>query len=141
LYTPVRTAPSMRIQSTAGGAHSPATVQPGGSQTVTLLLDPRAAVHVTTGLLPVQTLRIPPDVYAASLAALRVGFLAAPVLLDAARPHVPVPAETGFEWSWTTVGAPDRPLRPAQGGSDAHFPDAPPSLVDGWLTLKRSATP
>ena len=137
-YTPVSVDDAYQVKSTALTGAAAAAVTPGGAAlTVTLLLDPRAAVHVTTGVLPVAQLSIPPDQYSAALARLLVTFLTAPVLQNGDGFTLPVPSETGFEWSWWQVGqSGDRPIGAAQVNTDAVFPNTPQTIVDGWLKLK-----
>ncbi|GAA1893275.1 hypothetical protein [Actinomadura bangladeshensis] len=66
---------------------------------LTLLADPRAAVHATTGILPTASVRIAAE-HQAAAQDLEAGFLAAPVLTDADRIAVPLPAVQGSFWSW-----------------------------------------
>ncbi len=69
-------------------------------QLASLLVDPRARVHATCGALPTKSLSIPPEHYADALKAIRVTFLAAPVLTERDRIQLPLPAEPGWTWSW-----------------------------------------
>ena len=139
-YTPVNVNDQFLIKSTAApGAHAASLLPNGGSVTLTLLMDPRAAVHLTTGILPVTSLRIPSDQYAAALERLLVTFLTAPVLQGAPGFTLPVPAETGYDWSWWQVGQiGDRSVKAAQVNTDAVLPGVPPALVDGWLKLRKT---
>ncbi len=106
---------------------------------VSLLLDPRSAVHATTGILPVQKLRIPPDQYAATLRGLAVTFVAHPLLQGRLGRVVPLPQEAGYDWSWIS------PLGDANGGLRANAADdtaitdySPQILEEGWLSLAPS---
>ena len=138
LYTPAEMNDSPGITSVSDAGAYPLKLLPNGpAAKLTLLMDPRAAVHATTGILPVGAAVIPTDQYAQVLNDLQVTFLAAPVLATAATPAVPLPPEKGFNWSWVEVGSPESPLRPAQGVADAIFPQTPQHLVDGWLKLKK----
>lgn len=65
-----------------------------------ILVDPRASVHCTTGILPTKALSIPHDHYAEALKKIQVTFLTAPVLSDARHVHLGLPNEAGFRWSW-----------------------------------------
>jgi hypothetical protein len=84
---------------------------------LTLLVDPRAAVHATTGILPTQSVRISAEQYEDAIQALEVGFLAAPVLTDGDRIAVPLPAEPGSFWSWRE-----------RDGTAWHETSSPPSV-------------
>ena len=138
LYTPVDTPDSDGIASVAAPGSHPLSLLPNGPEaTLTLVMDPRAAVHATTGILPVRSLAIPPDQYARILDDLELTFLTAPLLVAQDPPQIPLPAEQDYSWSWVEVGAEPAPLRPAQGAADAVFPQTPQRLVDGWLKLQK----
>lgn len=68
--------------------------------TVSMLLDPRAAVHATTGILPVKVLTIPPAQFADALASLRVTFPTMPILTPRDAVEVALPSEPGYSWAW-----------------------------------------
>jgi hypothetical protein len=139
LYTPVEIDDSDGITSVAAPGSHPLGLLPNGpAATVTLLLDPRAAAHATTGVLPVQSLAIPPDQYSKILDALEITFLTAPVLVAQDPPAIPLPVEKEYDWYWVQVGKNADALRPAQGVTDAVFPQHPQQLVDGWLKLLKS---
>jgi hypothetical protein len=106
---------------------------------VSMLLDPRAAVHATSGILPVQELRIPPDQYAAVLRGLAVTFIAHPLLRGHHGRVVPLPEEAGYEWSWISPrGDANGPLR-ANAAEDTAITDYSPQLLEeGWLCLTPS---
>ncbi|WP_405888989.1 hypothetical protein OG762_39325 [Streptomyces sp. NBC_01136] len=71
-------------------------------QALTMLVDPRGAVHACCGILPAKSLRIPDAHYRDALGAMEIAFLTAPVLGDgtAAAPDLPLPDEPGFVWCW-----------------------------------------
>ena len=85
----------------------------GPALTFTALVDPRAPVHVSTGVLPTATLQIPPDQYLRAMQQLAVTFTTWPVLSDQLGLRIPLPAEAGFTWSWVETGAAPAPPRPA----------------------------
>lgn len=106
---------------------------------VLMLADPRARVHATMGILPTQTLAIPPDVAADALSRLEISFLAAPVLKGRAGLAIPAPSMGGFELSWVeqvgSSGAPEWAVTPqidppSGGGVWAYTPQL---LSEGWL--------
>jgi hypothetical protein len=135
----------------------PGTAQNGLLQTIeappkvlTMLLDPRGVVHATSGVLPTKVIRIPPDQYAAALAAIQITFLSTPILtspvqIDATqRPQIdlPLPAEPGYAWSWLE--------KEAGVWSDAYqiLPPNPQAtfsgrqgIREGWLKLSVSKQP
>ncbi|MFI0960703.1 hypothetical protein ACH4S8_04710 [Streptomyces sp. NPDC021080] len=78
------------------------------ARALTMLVDPRGAVHACCGILPAKALRIPDAHYRDALAAMEIAFLTAPVLGDgaAAAPDLPLPDEPGFVWCWLERDAP-----------------------------------
>ncbi len=71
-------------------------------QTFTLLIDPRAKVHVVSGIQPTKIINLPPDQYLDALRRIDIFFLASPVLSPKERVALPLPFESGFEWSWVS---------------------------------------
>ncbi len=117
---------------------------PGTPPTETKLLmlaDPRAPIHATMGILPTQSLAIPPEQYADILAGLELTFPVNPLLRAASGLAVPLPAITGYDWSWITeestgsgpAWAVDPELQPATAG--ALWAYSPQTLTEGWLRL------
>jgi len=129
---------------------------PVAQQTLPLLMliDPRAPVHATTGILPTQSLRIPPDIAAAAVSRLEMSFLVAPILRPASlqmpsppttapvgRLTLPIPREAGYAVSfveqdqvdgdpqWITVSDIGKP----PGGAVWNY--TPQTLTEGWLRL------
>lgn len=76
------------------------TLQDEKPRTITMLLDPRAPIHATTGILPVKDLHIPQDQYQSALQRMQVAFLTAPVLAPQLGMELSLPTEPGFEWRW-----------------------------------------
>jgi predicted house-cleaning NTP pyrophosphatase (Maf/HAM1 superfamily) len=70
------------------------------AQQLTLLIDPRAEAHVTTGVLPVKRIHIPKDQYAPALKKISINFLSTPILMPANKVMLPLPSEHGYDWSW-----------------------------------------
>ena len=139
-YTPVKLSDNtVQLVSTWLPGTNPAVLQPNGAPlTITMIIDPRAAVHATTGILPVQPIQIPDDQYSRTLSSLLITFLTAPVLRTAAPIRIPAPAETGYTWRWQQVGAAaDEVLQSSQLNTDAVFPASPQFIVDGWMKLKQ----
>jgi hypothetical protein len=113
-----------------------------GEQKVLMLMDPRAGIHATMGILPTQYLVIPPYQYADTLAGLEMTFLTTPVLKESTGLSLPVPVESGYVWSWVeeeqvagvtsewivtpNIGAPT---------ASAVWQYTPQSITEGWLRL------
>ncbi|HYP07893.1 MAG TPA: hypothetical protein VER03_16800, partial [Bryobacteraceae bacterium] len=104
--------------------------------TLTMLVDPRAGVHATTGILPVEELTIPTEQDAAAMSTLAMTFFTNPVLMEKQGLIVPLPAESGYDWSWINPsGPPPVPLQPNQGTEFAVFDYTPQTVLEGWLQL------
>jgi hypothetical protein len=69
-------------------------------QFVSMLIDPRGKVHVTTGILPVKEINVPQDQYLPAMQRLGVTFLTSPLLTPANKIKSLLPTEEGFDWSW-----------------------------------------
>lgn len=106
------------------------------SRSVLMLVDPRAAIHLTSGLLPTKTIAIPPEHYAPALARLALWFRVGPILSPASRATAPLPEAPGFAWSWveTLGGARIETDAPAPPRRDARWDDEV-ELIEGWLRL------
>lgn len=103
----------------------------------TFLLDPRASIHATTGVLPVEELSVPSDQYKDALSRLEMSFNALPVLKRAAQLTVPLPQQSGYVWSWVAPGnqEPQLPLAANAVNSNALWGYTPQTLLEGWLNL------
>jgi hypothetical protein len=112
-------------------------------ENLTLLLDPLAKVHATTGILPTAKLKLPAQFYATALARIAVTFRTGPVLTQPDTIRLPFPAEQHGTWAWirrTGTGATDweiDPILPAN--AQARLEDNPPHLIDGWLQFSPTA--
>ena len=69
-------------------------------QTITLLVDPRAKVHATCGVLPAKTIDIPFDQYRDAIEQLKITFLSTPLFTEQGKINLPLPDEGGYRWSW-----------------------------------------
>jgi hypothetical protein len=107
----------------------------GPALTFTAIVDPRAPMHVSTGVLPTVALQIPPDQYLNAMQQLAVTFTTRPVLRDQFALRIPLPAEAGFTWSWLFQGTALEPLSPASAPDVPSYGYSPQRLVEGWLDL------
>ncbi|WP_106743595.1 hypothetical protein [Yoonia maritima] len=140
-YTPVELTSSAGIVSLSeDDADFPVKITPNGRPSVmTFIMDPRAAVHATTGVLPVSSVKIPEEQFNRVLRDIEITFLTAPVLTRTPVPELPIPPQPGFEWEWVTTLTPQGShISGAQNMTNPTFPDTPQSLVDGWLLMKRA---
>jgi hypothetical protein len=103
---------------------------------ITLLIDPRAMVHATTGILPVKSITLPATHYNKALGKLKVALRAGPILTAAGSPpSLPIAKRTNGEWLWHGADNTEHPLAIDQGMT------AEPQLirqeiVEGWVTLR-----
>lgn len=118
-------------------------------QILTLLVDPRASVSVTSGILPLAEVRIPSRHIAPVLERMAVAVRAGPVLgrLSPAPPAepggppalaltLPVPATRGGAWSWRQPGPVPTQYALAPVDQRASF-QAAATLRDGFLQFSR----
>ena len=68
--------------------------------TVSVLMDPRGALHAATGVLPIKQLTIPQADYVSAMNAIGISLLAAPLLSSAGQIEVGLPKEPGWTWQW-----------------------------------------
>ncbi|MGO4408910.1 MULTISPECIES: hypothetical protein [unclassified Brevundimonas] len=106
---------------------------------LTMLVDPHAAVHATTGLLPMKELTIPPTMIADDLADMAVTFLTTPFIFGGA-PELPTPEEGGFVWNWVAQNGAGWTIEPVQSPSGA-ISTGPRHAVEGWLSLSPTGKP
>jgi len=105
---------------------------------VTMLIDPQARVHATTGALPRAFVELPPEDATGARRAREVFFQTAPVLGLSSTPEMPRPADDYGEWSWAyRPDVTQWKLDPAivEATDRAAFSDTWPSIAEGWLKL------
>ncbi|WP_063786135.1 hypothetical protein [Streptomyces noursei] len=115
------------------------------SATTTLLLDPRAAVHATTDILPISSVHVPSEYTADALARMaicfRTGPLLAPTTDDPVTAVLPHPATATGTWHWTEPASTDdtwRPL-PITVPDPTDMPLGNPEIRSGFLVLGNAA--
>lgn len=140
LHTPHATARSLDDGTTVmeGSHHATVSLRlADGPSVVSMLFDPRSPVHLTAGVLPVQTMQVAAEHAGAAMAQLATVFLAAPLLTPATRLALPLPVEAGFGWAWVERrGAAWQTFEGSElstGVPAAH--DERQTLRDGWLRL------
>lgn len=73
------------------------------AQLVTVLVDPRAQLHLTSGILPVKSIDLPPIFWRKAIDRMGVQQLVAPVLTPVGRIALPLPDVPQAEWTWLQV--------------------------------------
>jgi hypothetical protein len=119
-------------------------------QVLTMLVDPRAQVVVTTGYTPAQTQTLPAEAVKRAFEKIAVTFLCAPLLTREAPPTgpqqtvrlpLPLPGQQKGTWNWVRValdekGEPQAILAGAEPApTDQVFSENRLHLQEGWLSL------
>jgi hypothetical protein len=112
--------------------------------TLTMLVDPLAEVHATTGVLPTKSITIPASMYAAALKGIEVTFRSqGPILTRMGRLDLPLPVEAGYAWSW--IERDDRGWTSVASDVGATEDDGafsgPIVAREGWLKLTKANHP
>ncbi|OOQ59957.1 hypothetical protein [Mucilaginibacter pedocola] len=117
-------------------------LKPNGESTyITLLLDPRGAIHCSSGILPVLKTELPELYVGKVLDDMLVEFKTGPLLVDKKEWWLPLPAGVGQSWSWLEPGLQDneadwteiKQIVPAN--AVPRFTGNPHTLVEGRLRL------
>ena len=106
---------------------------------LTLLMDPRAKVHLTTGILPKRSIELSSRVSSAAKSAKEAFFQVSPLISPGGDVSMPLPSDDFGKWSWayrpqvtmwkeadTITATSDR----------AGFHPRPQQISEGWLKLK-----
>lgn len=127
------------------GTGSGLTLQfsPSSEAYLTMLVDPRAVVHATTGILPTTALGIPSRFVGPALANMNLFFRVGPLLTGAQISQengvtilMPQPAEQNGTWSWLEwVGGTPQPFPIGPVDQTATLSNIPASLRTGYLQL------
>ena len=104
-----------------------------------MLVDPRAPVHAISGIVPTQTLLIPPDLAAAALDTLNFSIMVAPTLRAAGGLALPLPSLPGYDAAFLEQrGAGSRLEWMTQpqittSVTNALWSYSPQALTEGWV--------
>jgi len=128
---------------------------PSPGHKLTLVMDPRAAVHAQCGILPTKDVTLLSEWVDSALAGMKATFRTGPLLAEMRQliPQgqkepvssllTPCPAEKNGKWQWRQLAGdgawPVADLAPVD--DSAVFPDAPPILRDGALQLSGGLAP
>lgn len=113
---------------------------------LTLLVDPRSGVHISSGILPTKVIDLPSELVSAALSQLEVPFLVAPVLGEKREdgvPDIPLPTDMAGIWTWTWLSAANAkakctPIAPETAPARSLFRTM--ALYEGWLSLRQKGT-
>lgn len=125
----------------------PVTCEPFAPATLlTLLVDPRFGVHISSGILPTKIIDLPAELVSAALSTLEVPFLVAPVLGERREngvPNIPLPTTMPGTWTWTWRPAAGAAAKSAEIKSEtapARSLFGTMALYEGWLALRQQGT-
>jgi hypothetical protein len=111
-------------------------VHPGQDVALTLLVEPHALVHVTSGVLPRKEIGMRRQWLVPGLDRIAPTFRFGPVLVDPKSVRMPVPSSLEGSWSWDhradAITWADEPI--AQANAEARLANAPVA-EEGWLKL------
>jgi hypothetical protein len=106
---------------------------------LTMLIDPRAAVHISSGVHPVVTLQLQPEQYVGILDSLEMTFFTGPFITKQSAVELPVPTAPGYTWSLISKenGAWSETTDISPVESNATFSESH-MIREGWLKLKKA---
>jgi hypothetical protein len=117
-----------------------------GPINLTLLLDPNPGLHVVSGVLPADRVRLPQPLVAATLSDLEMPFLVAPFLGEQVSDpklarRMPLPTNGHKEWTWKFFD--DAHEEPQEVDAQVETESAPSlfttmALYEGWLNYRPS---
>ncbi len=107
---------------------------------VLVLMDPRAPIHITSGVLPVKAISIPATLYTASLKQMEYLMQVSPVLIPNNQTGMPLPAETNNAWSWLTINGNswNSAVTPNNMDNKMHPMTEPAIIQNGYLKVDES---
>jgi hypothetical protein len=125
-----------------------------------ILMDPRSAVHLTTGILPEKRVDIPIELFMDALNNIQIAFLTTPVIspppvwkpvdpdsdeLQLQSFLLPAPTQQGYQWSWLQPGPDEKneeyPADQIQVPPPGYFFFSEPQIIfDGWMKMNPDQT-
>ena len=119
-----------------------ATVRPGQTVRLTLLMDPGHSLHVSSGLVPCKSIALLQDWTTDALTRLAPSFRVGPVLVDPQTIRLPEPSALGTAQQWTRRDGPvtwrDDPI--VASTQDALLPDAATEVQEGYIRVRDEST-
>lgn len=102
-------------------------------QKITILMDPRTMVTITTGLLPMGNYELPQHTIAKALKKINIRILAAPVITPVDEVKIPLLKSNDATWDFVTALKVKPPLVAEEGTSPLNYKKI--QATEGWLTL------
>ncbi len=113
-----------------------------GQINLAMVIDPRAGVHITTGILPVIYKEISPAYISGALGNLGITFGINPLINAESKISVPLPAiDSSWEWKWISRPEPEKWLVSDKFESvniKSYFSPNPNEISEGWLKLNKN---
>ncbi|TKC06793.1 hypothetical protein FA048_16480 [Pedobacter polaris] len=110
----------------------------GMVQQLTLLLDPRAMVSLSSGILPMATYTLPPHAFTRELKNLNLRFLATPVISPVANLKIPLLQRNDISWDFIRNTTTDEDIIGDTGKSQLRFDSV--YAIEGWLKMTQKET-
>ncbi|MCK4258920.1 MAG: hypothetical protein KAX49_08080 [Halanaerobiales bacterium] len=102
---------------------------------VTLLVDPNAGIHITSGILPTKYVTLPDEHISKVLAAMNIAFRVEPLISHTSTLSLPLPAVKDAQWSW--VSQSENTVNEIQNASEkARLSPGQQEIYEGWLKMK-----
>ncbi|MFT3714062.1 MAG: hypothetical protein QM817_40895 [Archangium sp.] len=113
-------------------------LMPNQTRVLTILVDPRASLHITSGAFPRKGAEVPESILRGLLDKLAVTFRMGPLLSDPEAIRMPLPAEIKGRWSWVhRVDPTNWKTEPIESpNTGPRLDPRPVRIVDGWLRLE-----
>tara|TARA_R110000796_G_scaffold252584_1_gene388171 strand:- start:40294 stop:47295 length:7002 start_codon:yes stop_codon:yes gene_type:complete len=126
----------------AAQSNVPAATPEAGATFITMLLDPRAAVHAANGMLPTKSVQLPSEFTKKAMRNMKVTFRVGPLLTNPKKIQMPLPVTQEGDWSWLEVKSSGERQKESvtNAGQTAELPARPLTLRDGWLALTNFET-
>ena len=107
---------------------------------ITMLVDPRGAIHASTGILPTKAITITPSHYLEAFKKMSIWFHISPLLQpydqDGQKIITDLPEVPDYQWKWWDANNGNLPLKKEEH-QNIHTASY---LIDGWLSLEPKET-
>lgn len=110
---------------------------------MTLLIDPSAGVHLSTGILPTKFVELFGHNSSEQLSSLNTSFMVAPFIAEKVEPDIPIPTSINANWKWThksdvTTWIKDEDISEGKRKQLSGFKKQ--QIYEGWLKLSNLKT-
>lgn len=116
------------------------TLEADSALTLALLIDPRAQVNFTCGVLPAKRISLPPEQYLPALQQIEITFLSAPVLSALDQIYLSLPDVSDYAWSWLEKQGEDWSSQDLHPFYAQTIFSSRQKIHEGWLKLSQENT-